>query len=56
MVQALGGRFLDIDGNELPKCGGGKDLLKMQSIDLSELDKRLQDIEIEVACNWRSVL
>lgn len=56
MVQALGGRFLDINGVELPKCGGGKDLSKMHSIDLSGLDARLHDIEIEVACNWHNVL
>lgn len=46
-AQALGARFLDEEGNELPF--GGKALKKLYKIDVSGLDKRLNDIEIEVA-------
>lgn len=49
MLQALGGRLLDKEGNEL-KPGGGE-LGKLHTIDLSQLDKRLKEIEVEVACD-----
>lgn len=48
-VQALGGKFLDIDDTEL-NFGGGN-LGKLEKIDLSGLDKRLNEIEVEVACD-----
>ncbi len=48
-VQALGGKFLDIDGIEL-NFGGGN-LGKLKKIDLSGLDIRLSEIEVEVACD-----
>jgi glycerate kinase len=49
MFQALGGRLLDKEGNELPKGGGALD--KLHSIDISNLDPRLSKINVEVACD-----
>ena len=49
MMQALGGRFLDDAGRELPQ--GGAALIKLAAIDLSQLDVRLRDTEIIVACD-----
>lgn len=46
-AQALGVRFLDEEGNELPF--GGKALKNLSKIDVSGLDKRLDNVEIEVA-------
>lgn len=56
MVQALGGRLLDINGDELPRSGGGNDLSRLHDIDLTSLDPRLRLVNIEVACNWHNVL
>lgn len=49
MLQSLGGKLLDASGQQIP-CGGVglKDLDKM---DVSELDPRLKDVVIEVACD-----
>ncbi|GGB42594.1 glycerate kinase [Lentibacillus populi] len=55
MAQALGVRFLN-DNQRIIKVRGGEDLLKVASIDTTCLDKRLQNISIEVACNWTNVL
>lgn len=49
MAQALGARLLDSDGAELGFGGG--ELSKLASIDLTNLDKRLADIQLEVACD-----
>ena len=49
MARALGARFTDADGKELPD--GGAALARLQRIDLSGLDARLQDTEITVACD-----
>lgn len=49
MAQALGGKFLDENGQEIPY--GGKALEKLRRIDLSELDSRLQKLDIMVACD-----
>lgn len=49
MVQALGGRLLDSDGNDM-KAGGGM-LSEISSIDLTGLDQRLTKVKIEVACD-----
>lgn len=49
MVQALGGKLLDAEGNEL--SFGGGELGKLASIDLTGFDPRLQNIEVEVACD-----
>jgi glycerate kinase len=49
MAQALGAKLLDADGNALGF--GGSELSKLSRIDLAELDPRLADIKLEVACD-----
>ena len=49
MAQALGAKFLDQHGEEVGFGGG--ELEKIVRIDLSNLDPRLKDCEIEVACD-----
>jgi glycerate 2-kinase len=49
MIQALGGRLLDVYGEEVAPGGGG--LSKLHSIDLSNVDKRLKSVKIEVVCD-----
>jgi glycerate kinase len=49
MAQALGGKFLDAEGHELPY--GGAALARLDRVDLSELDIRLKDTVIIVACD-----
>ncbi len=49
MAQALGVRFLSGDGQELPYGGGA--LAKLDQVDLSNLDRRLADTTIMVACD-----
>ncbi|CAM3903095.1 glycerate kinase [Aeromicrobium ponti] len=49
MVQALGGRLLDETGNDIGPGGGS--LAKLVFVDLLELDARLKDVHIEVACD-----
>jgi glycerate kinase len=49
MARAFGARFLDADGKELPD--GGAALARLQTIDLSELDPRLAETRITVACD-----
>jgi len=48
-IKALGGRFLDSEGREL--SGFGRDLINVAQIDLSNLDKRLDETEITVMCD-----
>ncbi len=49
MVQALGGRLLDGSGNDIGPGGGA--LSKIAAIDLTDLDARLKDVQMEVACD-----
>ncbi len=49
MLTALGSRFLDINGRQLP--GIGASLAKVASIKLERLDPRIKDCHIEVACD-----
>lgn len=49
MAQALGGNFLDADGQELPY--GGAALSKLDRVDLSGMDERLKNTMIVVACD-----
>ncbi|GLI85627.1 glycerate kinase [Rossellomorea marisflavi] len=49
MVQALGGSFLNEDGEEIGPGGGT--LSTIESIDLSKLDSRLASVKLEVACD-----
>ncbi|MBT2688678.1 glycerate kinase [Bacillus sp. ISL-47] len=49
MVQALGGKLLDEAGKEIGPGGGS--LSQLSLVDLSDLDVRLKDVHIEVACD-----
>ncbi|SDW34542.1 glycerate kinase [Paenibacillus sp. PDC88] len=49
MAEALGVKFLDTEGHTLPRGGGS--LGELAKIDISELDARLADVEIIVACD-----
>lgn len=56
MCQALGMRFLNHDGREIPLAGGGRSLTGLAAIDISNLHPRLHEANIEVLCNWKNVL
>lgn len=47
MLEALGARFLDEDGDQVPHGGGP--LVEMVSADLSGIDERLKDIQVVLA-------
>jgi UTP--glucose-1-phosphate uridylyltransferase len=49
MARALGARFLDQDGNELP--GDGASLARIAGIRLDGLDPRLAGVDIQVICD-----
>lgn len=49
MVQALGAKLLNAEGESLGQGGG--ELNRLAKIDISELDKRLKTCRIEVACD-----
>lgn len=48
-IKALGAKFLDEKGADIGLGGGNLD--KLSKIDLSQLDSRLNKVEIEVACD-----
>lgn len=54
MAQALGIAFLDSSGESIGR--GGAELLKLARIDLSGKDPRLDQVRIDAACNFNSVL
>ncbi len=54
MAQALGVRFLDTDGQELGY--GGEQLKNLASIDMSGRHPLLDEVQIDVACNWFNIL
>lgn len=49
MLSSLGARFLDVDGGPLPPTPAG--LRRLDRLDLSGLDPRLADLEVEAACD-----
>lgn len=49
MIQALGGRFLDKNGQNIDF--GGENLINIAEIDISQLDPRLKNLEIAAACD-----
>ena len=49
MAQALGGKFLDKSGSQIGY--GGRYLKDIEKIDLSQLDSRIAETDIEVACD-----
>jgi glycerate 2-kinase len=54
MAQALGVKLLDDAGKHLGLgCG---ELIKLKRIDFSEKDPRLEQVQIDVACNWHNVI
>lgn len=54
MIQALGGRLLDENNQEIGFGGG--ELFKLKKIDLSNLDERLKNTKIIVACDVENPL
>lgn len=54
VIQALGGKLLDKQGNELGFGGG--ELEKLDSIELLNFDPRLKEAAIEVACDVNNPL
>ena len=55
MAQALGVQFLDKHQQPV-HISGGEDLLKVESLFTANVDRRLEAIPIDVACNWQNVL
>ncbi|TDO83366.1 glycerate kinase [Halanaerobium saccharolyticum] len=49
MAQALGAEILDVEGNQVDFGGGSLD--QIEEINLNNLDSRLNDVEILVACD-----
>lgn len=54
LAVALGVRLLDAQSKELPQ--GGAALANLVSIDMSEIDPRLSEVQIEVACDVQNPL
>lgn len=54
MAQALGVKLLDKNGTQLGF--GGQYLKRLAKIDMSNRDPRLDNIQIDVACNWHNIL
>ncbi|GKX65792.1 glycerate kinase [Inconstantimicrobium mannanitabidum] len=54
VIQALGGKLLDEEGKEIGF--GGEELGKLHKIDLTNLDSRLKEVTIEVACDVNNPL
>ena len=50
-AQALGMKFLDAQGRPLPDGLAGGDLARIDKIDPSQLDRRLDQVEVLVACD-----
>ncbi|WP_332647053.1 glycerate kinase family protein [Lysinibacillus sp. 54212] len=55
MAQALGVQFIDKQGQPI-RVTGGEDLIKATSINTRNVDQRLKEVTIEVACNWTNIL
>lgn len=49
LAAALGARWLDADGRDVPPGGGS--LHRLTSIDITGLDPRIADVEVTVACD-----
>ncbi|KAF1923749.1 glycerate kinase [Didymella exigua CBS 183.55] len=61
MLQALGVRLLDAEGNELPKADGGRALSRLDKICWCGVHPRLrkdaaEKVQIEAVCNIKNVL
>jgi glycerate 2-kinase len=55
MAQALGVQFLNEKKQIIP-IHGGEDLLKVDSLKTTNIDRRLKHVSIDVACNWKNIL
>jgi glycerate kinase len=55
LAQALGVRFLEATGREVPRANG-RSLIRIAHIDVSELDVRIADSRFRVACDVRNPL
>lgn len=55
MAQALGIQFLD-EKQQIVKVNGAEDLLSVDAIVTKNVDRRLKDVSINVACNWKNIL
>jgi glycerate 2-kinase len=51
MAQALGAHFYDTQGVEIPRAAGGGDLGRVAKADFSDLDSRLNELDMTVACD-----
>lgn len=47
IVRALGGRILDAEGRDL--AGTGADLARVARLDLTDLDRRMEDVDVVIA-------
>ena len=56
MAQALGVRFVDINGREIKEPGSGGMLAKIRTIDITGLDARVSKADILVACDVENPL
>ncbi|KAF2012919.1 glycerate kinase [Aaosphaeria arxii CBS 175.79] len=61
MLQALGVRLLDADGEELPKAAGGQSLTELSKICWGGVHPRLREdaedrVQIEAVCNVKNLL
>ncbi|KAH7089594.1 glycerate kinase [Paraphoma chrysanthemicola] len=61
MLQALGVRLLDAEGQELPRAAGGRSLVRLDKIDWDNVHPRLrgdasEKVQIEACCNIKNVL
>ena len=54
MIQAMGGKLTDSDGSEIAR--GGIALSDLSNIDVSELDPRMKDVNVVVACDVNNPL
>lgn len=54
MIQAMGGRLRGADGNEIAR--GGIALADLVAIDISDLDARMADVNVVVACDVNNPL
>ncbi|MCY9026570.1 glycerate kinase [Priestia megaterium] len=54
MAKALGAKLLDANGAEMKEGGGSLD--QLASIDLTNLDSRLAEVKVEVACDVNNPL
>lgn len=55
MAQAIGVKLYDHQQNRI-HIQGGADIHKIAEMDLSQIDSRLQEMQIDVAVNWTNVL